>query len=378
MSDPAFAAWIAGTQLDLEFWATVRDQGTVVADQVPVSGELVWTRPEAVVRTGDVVFSTLKPKWLAAGLDRGWTADLWVSVRQGSTVSEVQLGRYRALSTEWYPGAPAVAAQLADEITLINDARFFKPYTARKGWTYYAAIRRVATTLGIPSSSDGYATIVDDTRWGSIPTTLIRAPITVDRERLELFQILNERLHTQVFFSRTGQLLSRIDPAYYYRKSANRIKADHALTDPALFRVEAVKFEREGQSNALVVQPGETDETFWYSWRPVLGGDYYYGPRFGSKPAFYSSDLLDTKALAEAAIDAMLPDYADPAKTLTITTPPWWWIEAGQVIALPGAAATPPRYVIAALRLPLGLGDMTIDLESIDAEQYEVPEYGDA
>ncbi|THV39610.1 hypothetical protein [Glycomyces buryatensis] len=376
MATPDLTSWIRGTQLDLECSATIRNLGTVVTAGVPVSGTLTLTRPAAVVRTADVLFQTLTPKALAAGLDSGWTADLQVTVRQGGTVHTVPLGRFRAITTEWSPGAPAVAAQLADELTLAVDDRYKYPYTMRKGWTYFEAIRRLLGILGITPAGTLHATIATDTTWGPIPASSIRVPITEDRERIELFELLNDRIKTQTWFDKNGVLTIRCDPAVYYRKAANRTRADYVLSDPAAFRVDAVKFAREDQYNALVIQPGESAENFWYSWRPVTFGNTPYGARFGAKPVFYSSDLLDTRAQAEAAIDEMLPDYTSPAKRLTVSAPPYWWIEAGNVVSLPGASSKPPRYVINAVSLPLGLGDMALELESIDPEQYEVPEYG--
>lgn len=376
MATPDLTTWIRGTQLDLECSATIRNLGAVVYSGVPVSGTLTLTRPAKVVRTADVVFQTLTPKALSAGLDSGWTADLQVTVRQGDTVHTVPLGRFRAITTEWTPGAPAVAAQLADELTLVVDDRFKFPWTARKGWTYFEAIRRLLAILGIAQPGDPTASITTDTTWGPLYASSIRVPITEDRERIELFELLNDRNRSQTLFDRNGVLTMRRDPASYYRLNANRTRADYWLTDPAGFRVDAVKFSREDQYNALVIQPGESEENFWYSWRPVSSGAYAYGSRFGAKPVFYSSDLLHTRALAEAAIVDMLPDYTSTARRLAVSAPPYWWIEAGNVIALPGAAAAPPRYVINAVSLPLGLGDMALELESIDEAQYEVPEYG--
>ncbi|MFG3343398.1 hypothetical protein [Glycomyces sp. NPDC048151] len=376
MATPDLTPWVRGTQLELECSATIRDTGTVVATRVPISGTLTLTRPGKVVRTADAVFQTLTPKALAAGLDSGWTADLQVTVRQGDETHTVPLGRFRAISTEWTPGAPAVAAQLADELTLVVDDRFKFPWTAKKGWTYLEAIRRLLAILGIAPPGTTHAAITADTTWGPLYASIIRVPITEDRERIDMFELLNDRNRSQTYFDKAGALTIRRDPASYYRLSSNRTRADYTLTDPAAFRVDAVKFSREDQYNALVIQPGESEEKFWYSWRPASTGAYAYGSRFGAKPAFYSSDLLHTRALAEAAITEMLPDYTSPAKRLTVSAPPYWWIEAGNVIALPGASSAPPRYVISAVSLPLGLGDMVLDLESIDEAQYEVPEYG--
>jgi len=376
LATPDLTTWIRGTQLELECSATIRDLGAVVASGVPVTGSLTFTRPARIVRTADAVFQTLTPKALAAGLDSGWTADLQASVRQGADTYTVPLGRYRALTTEWTPGAPAVAAQLADELVLATDDRYKYPFTMRKGWTYFDAIRRLLAILGITPAGNTHATIASDTTWGPLYTSSIRVPITEDRERIELFELLNARNRSQTLFDKSGVLTMRRDPASFYRMAANRTRADYWLTDSAAFRIDAVKFSREDQYNALVIQPGESAENFWYSWRPVTSGAYAYGPRFGAKPVFYSSDLLHTRALAEAAIVDMLPDYTSPAKRLAVSAPPYWWIEAGNVIALPGASSAPPRYVINAVTLPLGLGDMALDLESIDPEQYEVPEYG--
>jgi hypothetical protein len=246
----------------------------------------------------------------------------------------------------------------------------------KRGWTYRDAIRRLLGILGITPAGTTHATITSDTTWGPLYASTIRVPITEDRERIELFELLNARNRSQTLFDKSGVLTMRRDPASFYRMAANRAAADYWLTDEAAFRIDAVKFSREDQYNALVIQPGESEEKFWYSWRPLTSGPYAYGARFGAKPVFYSSDLLDTRAQAEAAIVDMLPDYTSPAKRLAVSAPPYWWVEAGNVIALPGAAARPPRYVINAVSLPLGLGDMALDLESIDPEQYEVPEYG--
>ncbi|MEU6246407.1 hypothetical protein [Glycomyces sp. NPDC047010] len=376
MATPDLHTWITGTQLDIECSATIRDTGTVVVTGVPVTGTLTLARPATVVRTADVTFQTLTPKALAAGLDSGWTADLQVRVRQGAETHTVPLGRFRAISTSWNPGAPAVAAQLTDELTLVVDDRFKYPVTMRKGMTYFEAIRRVLAILGITPAGQTLATIATDTTWGPIPTAAIRVPLTEDRERAELFELLNQRIGTQTLFDKTGVLTMRCDPAVYYRKAANRTGADYRLPDAAAFRVDDVAFNREDQYNALVIQPGESDENFWYSWRPLTTGPYAYGARFGAKPQFYSSDLLHTRALAENAIAGMLPDYTSTARRLAVSAPPYWWIEAGNVIALPGPAAAPPRYVINAVSLPLGLGDMALELESVDIEQFEVPEYG--
>lgn len=367
---PEISTWISTPQTDLEFYATIRDQGDVVMDGVPVSGSLTWVAPAAIVRTGQVVFQTLATAELARGLAMGWTADVFVRVAQNETF-DVPLGRYRAISVSWVPGSVNVDCQVTDELTLVADAQYIAPFTARKGWSHVGALRRVCAVPGVAKDDATHAKITRVHDWGNVPigdddTSPLRKSITEDRERIELFTTLNKQGKVETFFDTTGRLICRQPPRRYYRSRPGR--ADYVLTDASLFRLDAMGFDRTTWFNQLAIQPTDTSQKFWHVQKKVSSGDYRYGERFGARPIIYTSDAIDTKTEAVAAIDELLEEQTTPAHTLTITAPPYWWIEAGDVAGLPGDPM--PRYYVAQAELPLSLGDMKLQLTAIGDDLY--------
>ena len=376
MAVPVLREWLATPQTDLECYVDLYDGGRQTVHRgLPVTGDLTLSRTGISIRTTSATVNTPKPREVALGLAQGWTACLYVHVRQGSLYT-VPLGVYRATSVEWRDDEPTVTCDLRDEMLLVEDAVYTAPYTAKRGWEAWGACELNLAVPGIPTlpTASNRAVIREDSRYGAISRTKkLDTAITTDASRTDNLAALERVLGTKVFMDATGRLTMRKLAAPYYL--ARPGKADYFLDRPdddALWNAGSQKFDRSAWFNQLVIHPPSNSDKFWSVSRKVTSGDYPYGARFGAKPRVYTDDDLVTKSKAEAAIGDLVAPLTRAQHKVTLTMPPYWWIEPGTVIALPpGKAGDPvPRYVIDSISLPVGLGDMTLETTSLETFFY--------
>lgn len=376
MAVPGIREWLSIPQTSVEVYADLYEGTKLTAyTGLPVSGTLTMSRTATAVRTASAVFNTTKPREVALGLAKGWRAKLYVRVTENGPYT-VPLGVFRATSARWLDSEPAVTADLSDEMLLVAECGYTSPYTCKKGWEIWGSIELTCAVPGVAkkSGTSNRAKLTADTAYGSISQTrTLRSAVTSDRSRVDSLAVLENLLSVRVFYDAAGVLSVRRHPWLYWMSRAGADYRLDAAGDDALFNLGEQGFERSSWFNQLVIQPQSTTSKFWSVSKKIpASAQYGYSDLFGGKPRFYSDEDIKTKREAQAVIGDMLVPSTRPQHQLTVISPPYWWIEPGKVLALPAGTpkATAPRYVVDAVTLPLGLGDMQITATSLDTIFY--------
>ncbi|GJF04967.1 DUF5047 domain-containing protein [Pseudonocardia sp. D17] len=332
--------------------------GGVLAD-FPIKEASITADAKSQVRRTATLTVADPSMWPSSGFDALSPVGAEIALEYGIVLSTgvewvpVFRGPVQTASLDM-PITDALSVDLSDRSKTVADDRFDVPTQTIAGNTVVQEITRLIRAT-LPNVE-----VIDRTG-----DTTVAAVLDIDKERWQDgIEKLADSIGAEVFADQVGRFVIRPQPTLF---------DDPAWVVDAGSTGVLVKLEREltrDQVYNAVIASGQRSDGIPPVWAKVTDDDpdspTRYGGPFGRKPRFYSSPLLTSQDMAEAAAASLLERVRGYVASVEVTAVPNPALEPGDVIEVRLLDGTRQRHILDKVPLTFSPGVQAYTTRSIE------------